>query len=324
MTVEVDSLYNKPFSISKSIPAEFQTYIIPGSEISYGNTRAVKLLLQQITFGSLCIAYFIFHIEDDESFLITSHTTMLYSFISINRDIDCINNEQTVTIKESRCNIFFHPDTAINLMLHKKGEYIALILFYTKEFMLQQLTYFPALESFKSSIIQNKNSIGSLKEIYVSIKMFDCIHQLLHSPYSQATQRFHADIIKRLLKFSLREIAAHSNESQKFSLEYLESLYAAKHHIDNRLLEHDTISTISRKVGINELKLKKGFKEIFGVGVYGYRKRERLRIAKGELEQTRKSIKQVAKIAGYKSANNFSIAFKKIFGVTPQSMRNKI
>lgn len=324
MTVEINPTYNQPLSKSNTIPDEFEMFLIPGTENSYRYSYSTDLLLQQFTVQSFHIAYLVFQVKKDECFTIISQMEMATLCASLKGEVGCDMSNQTVNISEGSFAIFFNERSSFNLALNKEGQHIILIIFLNKESLLQQLIYFPALEKFKQSVIENQKPVDFLNDTHVSIKMFDCIHQLIHSPYSEVTERFHTGIAKNLFKLSLKEITARSKENTKFSLEDLERLYAAKNYIDTHLLQHDTISQLSRKAGINELKLKKGFKEIFGIGVYGYRKRERFRIAKVELEQTRKSIKQVAKSAGYKNANNFSAAFKKMFGVTPQSVKKKV
>jgi AraC-like DNA-binding protein len=323
MTVEISPTYNQPLSKSNTIPEELKVFLIPGTEGSYRYSCSTDLLLQQFTVQSFHIAYLVFQVKIDECFNVISQTEMAALCVSLKGEVGCNMSNQTVNISEGSFAIFFNEMSSFNLAFNKEGKHIVLIIFLSKESLLQQLIYFPALENFKQSVIENKKPVDFLNNEHVSIKMFDCIHQLIHSPYSEVTERFHTGIVKNLFNLSLKEATAHSNENAKFSLEDLERLYAAKNYIDTHLLQHDTISQLSRKVGINELKLKKGFKEIFGIGVYGYRKRERLRIAKNELEQTRKSIKQVAKNAGYRNANNFSAAFKKVFGVSPQLLRKK-
>lgn len=323
MTIEIIPTYNQPLSKSNTIPDEFEMLLIPGSESSYRYSCSTDLLLQQFAVQSFHIAYLVFQVKKDDCFTVISQTEMATLCASLKGEVGCNMSSQTVNINEGNFVIFFNERSSFNLALNKEGQHIVLIIFLSKESLLQQLIYFPSLENLKNSIIQNKTSIVFLNDTYITIKMFDCIHQLLHSPYSEVTERFHMGILKNLFKLSLKEITARSNENAKFSLEDLERLYAAKNYIDTHLLQHDTISQLSRKAGINELKLKKGFKEIFEIGVYGYRKRERLRIAKIELEQTRKSIKQVARDAGYRNANNFSAAFKKVFGVSPQLLKKR-
>ncbi len=208
-------------------------------------------------------------------------------------------------------------------MLSGNNEYVSIFLVYPNDFIRQQLAYFPSIENLKYLIEKQISAISS-SPTFMSAKMFDCVHTILHSPYSETTHRFHTDIGKHLLRLMLQEVTRAGHTEFKYSLEYLERIHAAKNYIDSNLLRHNTIHQIARKVGLNEIKLKRGFKEVFGKGLYGYRKQERLKIAKAALEQTTKPIKEISKSTGYKSSNNFSIAFKKLFGISPSQIRKKV
>jgi AraC-like DNA-binding protein len=111
--------------------------------------------------------------------------------------------------------------------------------------------------------------------------------------------------------------------NRKFSLDEIERIYAAKELIDSNLPRHFSIFQIAAHVALNEQKLKEGFKEIFGKGLFGYLQDQLLKIAQIEIEQTNRSVKQIAARAGYKKANNFSAAFKKKFGLSPSQWKKQ-
>jgi len=66
---------------------------------------------------------------------------------------------------------------------------------------------------------------------------------------------------------------------------------------------------------------KRGFKEMFGVTVYGYLTEQRLETARRALLDTDKTAAEVAFELGYATPQHFHNAFKKRFGVTPNSVR---
>jgi AraC-like DNA-binding protein len=82
-----------------------------------------------------------------------------------------------------------------------------------------------------------------------------------------------------------------------------------------------TLSELAKAVGINEYKLKKGFKETFGNTVFGYLADTRLELARIELFEKKKSVSQLAFELGYSSIQHFSNAFKKKFGVSPGRLK---
>ena len=82
------------------------------------------------------------------------------------------------------------------------------------------------------------------------------------------------------------------------------------------------LSEIAGTVGLNEYKLKRGFKKIFKTTVFGYLTQQRLHLAHQYLRDTEKTAAEISFDLGYASPQHFNNAFKKKFGITPYSVRN--
>jgi AraC-like DNA-binding protein len=82
-----------------------------------------------------------------------------------------------------------------------------------------------------------------------------------------------------------------------------------------------TISELSRQLGLNQRKLKMGFKQLFGTPVFQYTQNLRLEKALQLLQTGDYSIREVADAVGYGYAKNFTTAFKKRYGVSPKVAR---
>lgn len=98
------------------------------------------------------------------------------------------------------------------------------------------------------------------------------------------------------------------------------ALKRAREILEHSCLPH-TISEIARMVGLNEFKLKAGFKSLFGQSPYAFSLSHRLDLAKDLLQTSELSIAQISNKIGFKAQQNFSLAFKKRFGDTPRSTR---
>lgn len=81
-----------------------------------------------------------------------------------------------------------------------------------------------------------------------------------------------------------------------------------------------TISQLAKMVSISESKLKKDFKMTYGVPVYEYFQKVRMQAAKDKLLSGDHSVKEVALELGYSNLSNFTIAFKKEFGLLPSKL----
>jgi AraC-like DNA-binding protein len=81
-----------------------------------------------------------------------------------------------------------------------------------------------------------------------------------------------------------------------------------------------TISQLAKMVSISESKLKKDFKMLYGIPVYEYFQKVRMQAAKDKLLSGGHSVKEVAMELGYSNLSNFTIAFKKEFGLLPSKL----
>jgi len=98
----------------------------------------------------------------------------------------------------------------------------------------------------------------------------------------------------------------------------IECINNAKNLIDADMSRHHTINEIAAQAGTSSTKLKKGFKEINGLGLYHYLHEQRMQKGIYLLENTHKTLKQISHILGYRYTCNFITAFKKRFGRTPR------
>jgi AraC-like DNA-binding protein len=100
-----------------------------------------------------------------------------------------------------------------------------------------------------------------------------------------------------------------------------EKLIAVRDLVIERATRPPNLTEIARAVGINEYKLKRGFKEMFNTTVFGYLTEQRLQLAHQYLRDTQKTAAEISTDLGYATPQHFNNAFKKKFGVTPYSLR---
>jgi len=100
--------------------------------------------------------------------------------------------------------------------------------------------------------------------------------------------------------------------------EDIKCIRKAKQILLNKMTDPPTISQLAKQSGINEFKLKNGFKDIYGNTIYGYLNEHRMQQAILLLEQRSHTINEVAYAIGYNKPSNFIAAFKKKYGVTPK------
>ena len=102
----------------------------------------------------------------------------------------------------------------------------------------------------------------------------------------------------------------------------MEYIRQAKTILDENFDRHITIPQLARQAGINEAKLKEGFRELYGNSIHTYIQQLRLEKAKQLLLTTSMPVTDITYHIGYSHVTHFTTLFKKEVGVTPTEFRN--
>lgn len=124
--------------------------------------------------------------------------------------------------------------------------------------------------------------------------------------------------IYQLLAYYINK--AESKISISLKKEDIDKILYAKQLVEKNIQFPNSLIELSRKAGINDNKLKKGFKELTGDTVFGYLNKIRMEKAYHYLSKEKKSVNEVAFLVGYKNAQHFTMAFKKRYNILPSSI----
>lgn len=127
----------------------------------------------------------------------------------------------------------------------------------------------------------------------------------------------------RVLELLARQLEAYPAEGTirgDHSQEDIARLNEARKIVEDNLRFPCSLRELCRRTGLNEYKLKSGFRSLFGATVFGYLTELRMERA-GHLLEAGRSVNEAAEQVGYKNANHFSAAFKKHCGVTPSKFK---
>ncbi|MEJ2498352.1 MAG: AraC family transcriptional regulator [Sulfurovaceae bacterium] len=113
------------------------------------------------------------------------------------------------------------------------------------------------------------------------------------------------------------------NENIYLSLQDTQCLQKAKRILLENIKNPPSLKELAYKSAINEFKLKKGFKQLFGNTVYGLLQEHRLCEAKKLLEANEINIGEAAALVGYKSISHFGKVFKEQFNMSPMQIKKQ-
>lgn len=102
-----------------------------------------------------------------------------------------------------------------------------------------------------------------------------------------------------------------------------QKLHIARTLIEGNIRRPFSLAELSRQSRLNDFKLKKGFKQLFGNTVFGYVAELRIQKAMEMLKLGKFSISEIADAVGYKNAHHFTAAFKKKTGLLPSELKKE-
>jgi AraC family transcriptional regulator, transcriptional activator of the genes for pyochelin and ferripyochelin receptors len=153
--------------------------------------------------------------------------------------------------------------------------------------------------------------------------MQSVLYQILNCPYRDFIREVYlqSKALELVALWLAQELEYRQiNQSTiKLSPEDIERIYYARDILITNLLHPPTLLELSRRVAVNQRKLKQGFRQIFGTTVFGYLHDHRMEQAKQMLAEQKLSVAQVAHAVGYSHLSHFASAFRKKIGVNPSA-----
>lgn len=261
---------------------------------------AIDLKIHQITFTNLTSPIQL-HLRDNRKLLI------MITLSGVNKGKSIINH---LSDKNEQLQVPFENDAKI-ITLTIADSYIERIstigassIINLKSSLLLTFEFFnPQVYAIQNAIdrLMSSDKQGFLRQIFVSSIGMEILGYFFESMETALT--------KNTIP------TPYFTEHQK--------LLEAKKHILSHLKSPPTIPKLAKEIGLNEFKLKQGFKALFGETVFGFITNQRMTLAKTMLLNTNKSIEDIAETIGYGYAHHFGAAFKKKFGESPQQFRQK-
>lgn len=158
--------------------------------------------------------------------------------------------------------------------------------------------------------------------------MQSVIHQILHCSYQGLTRWLYLESkVIELIALRLDQVIQHPPASlvtPGLHAKDIDRIHYASAILLQRLENPPSLLELARLVGLNDYKLKQGFRQVFGTTVFGYLQIHRMERAKQLLAQPTFKIAGVAQAIGYANQSHFCQMFKQQFGMTPRCYRSSL
>jgi AraC-like DNA-binding protein len=148
-------------------------------------------------------------------------------------------------------------------------------------------------------------------------------HQVLNCPLEGSARRlFMESKALEILALQLDTLSSsHPRERARQNKAELNRLEEARRILDKEFADPPSLLMLARRVGLNDFKLKRGFREFYHTTVFGYVRMLRMEKAWTMLETSDLNVSEVAVATGYTCFGHFSEAFRRRFGVAPRDFK---
>lgn len=208
-----------------------------------------------------------------------------------------------------------HTNSKCNFYSNRRFQSVTLKLDVTRKSHVLHSCYMDKLMSEISTearLYYNSKTTPSMKRI---------IYDIIHCKYRGEVKKIYLEgkileLVAVYLDESVSEKGA-LTAGITLTKSDIASLNQAKQIVDGNLVSPPSLAELSRMIYLNETKLKKGFKQLFGMPVHTYIIDQRLEMAYQLLEARGITITSAAYMAGFSNAAQFAGKFRKKYGVNP-------
>lgn len=111
--------------------------------------------------------------------------------------------------------------------------------------------------------------------------------------------------------------------SPQWSAKDIQIFHQVVEIVSNNLSHCFSIEELAAQVGMNRTRLQAGFKNTFHKTINSFTQDLKMERARDWISENRGySLKEIARMLGYRHSNHFSVAFKKKFNISPSAFRN--
>ena len=182
----------------------------------------------------------------------------------------------------------------------------------------------PSLMQFAEKIAKGNENDLSRNNMPISFAMHQCINEIMNASFTGGLKLLflQSKCIELLtLQAQMYEDVACTSSPIIYKPGHdTESIHFAREYLLQHAAQPPSLTELAKIAGINEFKLKQGFKAMFNNTVFGYLTDFKLNQAR-ELLVGNIPIKEVADQLGYSSVQHFNSAFRKKFGCPPGKVK---
>jgi len=310
MNLHLIPLSHEQLEWKETIPFSFKGVRLPGSTVLSSVGEFGSICTQEFKTDNFFLRLNVFDLL--QRFVAGSLTQMpgLFARLVIKGRTDLqLNNDSIIPLRQNQFLLFRQTDN-LKTETYEKNIHLVFDTFLSEDLSKELKQVFPQT---------NYQALPRWSDAEITTT----VHSVLRCKYENELRRhFFESRVKDIFFKYFSLSSGEANIEIIATNDELKAIYKAEEIISSNIDRHYSIPELSKKILLNEYRLKLLFKKVFGTGPYEFLVNKRLE--KGmELLETGLSVKEVAAKVGYRPSD-FTTAFRNHFGFPPSDARKKI
>jgi AraC-like DNA-binding protein len=321
MKISITSSPHESFNLELKYPREFSGLQQLEERHSHKTAPWGNLAVSELWFDGACV--FQSTIEANKACELNMHcdnSCWLMNFVLDGEVSTTVKNKAAFTkLKAGQYNCLYCSSLNIEAGIAKKTHIFSVCL--TRRFIKHLFWKSPVFSDADLSTSEKTIFVTGNQPITKQLKTI--IAEIAEAGQPAYIRRIYLEgKILELLSLQLKNNLLYTPENieRVIAKDELLKLQTAKQLLEENIKNPFSLIELAKKCGLNDFKLKKGFKEVYGHTVFGYLAQLRMEKAQLLLQQGL-TVNEVADAVGYKNPHHFTAAFKKWYGFLPSLVK---
>lgn len=289
------------------------------------NGNDYRMELDEIVLGDILIGQAKYYSGEERVISVKSKVDCIISHFCFSGESVTNDEDRKIKMSDNQFSLFYKKDESVTHTIPQTGDKGG--AFFQITIPRKSLSRFYIEESRLMNTLCNVAEKGENywvgRNLHISPAVKSLVNEMCSPIYTGNMKKLYLEA--KLIELMLAQIGAFDNmlQDKASSLKPFdkECLYEVKTFLESNMDTDFTLVELAHMVGINQTKLKSGFKQLFGTTVFGYLTDIRMEKAKHLILNENMYIGEVADLVGYQHPYHFAAAFKRKFGYSPGKLK---
>lgn len=224
-------------------------------------------------------------------------------------------------LHEGRFNMMYAPAPDIAFTFDT-GHYLLFTVRFSVQYLLKLEKYFPVVTELLQVINNKQPGLLRSADTLTSDEVTAVIYDILYNDYNDHVRKTYVEAkMLELFVLVLQRVASNKTPAAiRMRPDEVQKIHKARAFLEKNIGEDIKLSDIAHYTGLNEFKLKQGFRQLYDTTPFEYLLDCRMQEARSLLQNGTMSLGQIALAVGYTNVSGFTVAFKKKMGYAPADM----